>query len=161
MIRWYVQMAVLAALIVVFGMQIPRSALFFKPVKALPAPAHAAFVTLDDAAYVKLMRRVGTAESSVGSRNWNEGPMSMKVGPVVLEDELQPPPELHLPESFTHAPAYSPSVLSMPSPSLKPPSLSLPPLPPVPAAAPSARKPEKKADPLLDIDSFESLKERQ
>ena len=153
-------MAVLAALIVVFGMQIPRSALFFKPVKIAPASAHAAFVTLDDAAYVKLMRQVRTAELSVGSRNWNEGSMSLRSGPVALEDELPPPPELRLPESFTHASVSSSSVLAIPVPSLQPPTLSLPHLPPIPAAEPSAQKPEKKADPLLDIDSFESLKER-
>ena len=160
MIRWYVQMAVLAALIVVFGMQIPRSALFFKPVKTAPASTHAAFVTLDDATYVKLMRQVRTADLSVGARNWNEGSMSLRSGPVALEDELPPPPELHLPESFTRAPEFSSPVLAMPPPSLQPPTLSLPQLPPIPAAAPSARKPEKRTDPLLDIDSFESLKER-
>ena len=153
-------MAVLAALIVVFGMQIPRSAIFFKPVKTASASAHAAFVTLDDATYVKLMRQVRTAELSVGSRNWNEGSMSLRSGPVALEDELPPPPELHLPESFTHAPVTSSSVLAIPVPSLQPPTLSLPHLPPIPAVAPSAQKPEKKVDPLLDIDSFESLKER-
>ncbi len=154
-------MAVLAALIVVFGLQIPRSAIFFKPVKIAPAAAHAEFVTLDDAAYVRLMRQVRTAEWSGASRNWNEGTMSLAVGPVALEDELPPAPELHLPETFTHVAMPPPPVSAPPAPSLQPPSLSLPQQPPIPATEPPADKTGQQADPLLDIDSFESLKERK
>ena len=86
--------------------------------------------------------------------------MSLGVGPVALEDELPPPPGLDLPESFTHEPISSSPVLALPVPSLQPPTLSLPQLPPITEAEPSANKPEKQADVLLDIDSFESLKER-
>ncbi len=160
MIRWGVQMAVLAALIVVFGLQIPRSALFFRPAKSAPTVAHAAFVTLDDAAYLRLMRQVRTTEWSGGSLNWNAGAMSLGAGSIALEDE-PPPPGLPLPESFAHARMPSSPALAPPVPSLQPPTLSLPQLPPIPAAKqPSGQKPEKRGDSLLDIDSFESLKER-
>ena len=141
-------MAILAALIAVFGLQIPRKALFFRPAKVVPAVARAAFVTLDDAAYIRLMRQVRTAELSAMPQGWNEGSVSLGAGMVALEDKVPLPPELHLPDAFAYA--HVPL----------PPSLSLS-LPPLTAKKFPAHESEKKADPLLDIESFESIKERK
>ena len=153
-------MAILAALIAVFGLQIPRKALFFRPAKVVPAVARAAFVTLDDAAYIRLMRQVRTAELSAMPQGWNEGSVSLGAGMVALEDKAPLPPELHLPDAFAYAHVPLPPSLSLPLPPLQPPSLSLS-LPPLTAKKFPAHESEKKADPLLDIESFESIKERK
>ena len=161
MTRWIAQMAAFAALIAVFGLQIPGKALFFRPAKAVPAVARAAFVKLDDSAYIRLMRQARTAGLSAMPQGWNEGSVSLGAGMVALEDSQPPPPELHLPDAFAYAHVPLPPSLLPSLPPLQPPSLALPPLPPLPAPRRPAHESEEKADPLLDIESFESIRERK
>ena len=154
-------MAVLATLIMVFALQIPKSALFFRPVTASPVVPHAAFVTLDDAAYASLMRQVRTADWPSASCNWHEGTMS-PAGEFVFEELPPLPRELALPEGFTRL--RVPAVPQTPHfrPSLQPPSLAAESPPPLPAAVdpPVQAKGEQEAE-LLDLENYESLKERK
>lgn len=155
------QMIVLAALIAIFAMQIPMSALFFRPVPVKEVVPGAAFVTLDDAAYARLMRQVRTVDWLGASRSWNEGRMSIGTESFVLDDSLRFVPDLPLPDSFTARFIPEPAVLPQLRPSLKPASLAMPSLPPIKVGESVPPASEKRLDPLLDIDSFDSLKERK
>ncbi len=158
--RWFVQMAVLAALVATFALQIPKSALFFKPVAMKTAAPRAAFVTMSDAAYARLMRQIRTVNWPGATRGWNDGTMSLGAGAFVLDDSPHPVPELPLPKAFTGQ--RDPVNVELPrltSP-LQPASLAMPPSPPTPAKPAAAPADEKRPDALLDLDNFESLKER-
>ena len=160
--RCVLQMAVLAGLIIVFAMQIPRSALFFRPADTRPFEPHAAFVELDDNAYANMMRRIRTADWPGASRGWSEGSMSLGADVIAQEDAPPPPEELELPETFTRPRLPVETALSIQLSSLKPKSFAMPAPSPIPSAVPADEaKTRKPAQELMDLDAFESLKERK
>ena len=158
--RWTVQIAALVGLVAVFALQIPKSAIFFRPVATKESAPCAAFVTLDDAAYARLIRKVRAVNWPGSARGWKGGTMSLGTESFVLDDSPHPAPGLPLPADFTDSRMSVDVRLRQLKPSLQPASLAMPLLPPIPAGSvPPVEK--KRLDALLDIDSFESLKERK
>ena len=159
--RWAFQMTVFAALILLFALQIPRQALFFRPVNPPAIHPFAAFVDMDDATYDRVMRRVRLADWSQPFRNWRDGLLDQMAGMSTLEDVPPPPAALSLAGTFAPAPAPRPSALSPLRPSLLPPSLAAPPLAPLPADDVKNVPAVRRMDELMDLDSIETLKERK
>ena len=161
--KWAVQMAAMAAIVIAFAMQIPKSALFFRPVEVKEADSApcAAFVTIDDAAYARLMRKVRTAGWPDAMRGWNEGSVSLGTWSLLMDDPPPPVPALPIPKAFTASPAPVQARLPPLRPPLKPPSLAMSPMPPLVQKAAAAPADEKRPADLLDLDGFESLKERK
>ena len=160
--RWALQMAVLAALVFAFALQMPKSALFFNPAAVMNTTTpRAAFVVLDDAAYARLIRQVRSAGTLGASHGWNEGAMSLDPGAIALDDLPPTPPGLPLPEVFTASTAPAATESPRLTTSLQPESLAMPPQPPLPKKVTSAPAAKKRPDELLDLEGFESLKERK
>ena len=158
--RWVFQIAVFALLLLFFALQIPRSALCFHPYRPAPAQPFVAFVELDDATCARVMRQVRSTDGSRPFRNWSEGlPMDSDVGVQALEDTLPLPEPLPLANGRARTPAPEGTPLRLIPPSLKPPSLAAPPL--MPLRAYPVRAATKVDDELLDLDRFETLKERK
>ena len=158
--RWAFQMAVFVLLILFFALQIPRAALSFRPRHVAAVPPAVALVELDGATYARVMRQVRTADGARSLRTWNGGTlMDADVGVGALEEPL-PLPE-PLPLARARARTAAPQGTPLPSlrPSLTPPSLAASPLTPLRGAP--LRPAEKADDELLDLESFETLKERK
>ena len=158
--RWALQMTAFALLLTMFALQIPRSAIFFRPSSPAPRAPKAALVILSDAAYAKVMRRMRTADWSKPFLRGSGS--SLDQGPDVsgLEETLPPPEGLPFASWFTPAPA--PGLVPLPRmrPPLQPPSLAAPcdgPTSPY-RSTPPAFRPDPE---LLDLESFETLKERK
>ncbi len=152
-------MVVFALLVLLFALQIPGSSIFFRPVRQAPAAPRTAFVTLSDAAYSKVMRQLRTADWSKPFRHGSDSALDQGPGVAGLDETLPPAEGLPLAEGFTPAPAPGVQPLPQLRPSLKPPSLAAPmrTASPPPAKAPD---PGRKDAELLDLEAFETLKER-
>lgn len=157
--RWVFQIAVLALLLLFFALQIPKSALFFHPRHPVSVRPSVAFVELGDATYARVMRQQRSTDGTRPFRNWSEGlPMDSDLGVQALEETLPLPEPLPLANGRARTPAPEGAPLQPLHPSLKPPSLAAPPL--VPLRADSSRTATKVDDDLLDLESLETLKER-
>ena len=88
--------------------------------------------------------------------------MSLGVDVIAQEDAPPPPEELELPETFTSPRLPVETALSIQLSSLKPKSFAMPAPSPIPSAVPADEaKTRKPAQELMDLDAFESLKERK
>ncbi|MBR4652434.1 MAG: hypothetical protein IKO72_03670 [Kiritimatiellae bacterium] len=160
--RWFLQLAVFALLLLLFALQFPRSALFFRPVRVPPIVPSVSLVTLDAAAYARIMRM---AHSDLDNpfQAWQDGAMDSGAGMFAIHETLPPPAALPLPVDFARSslpPAMPPARLVMP---LKPPTLAAPPSAPPPAQPPAAKPPTEPVRPaadLLNLDDFDTLRER-
>ena len=158
--RWVIQIAVFALLLLFFALQIPKSALFFHPRRPVAVRPSVAFVELGDATYARVMRQLRSTDGTRPFRNWSEGmPMDSDVGVQALEEALPPPEPLPLTHGRARTPAPGGTPLQPLHPSLKPPTLAAPPL--VPLRADTNRTATKVDDELLDLESLETLKERK
>ena len=158
--RWVVQITIFALLLLFFALQIPKSALFFRPRRPVPVRPSVAFVELGDATYARVMRHLRSTDGTRPFRNWSEGlPMDSDVGVQALEEALPLPEPLPLANGRAQTPAPEGTPLQPLRPSLKPPTLAAPPL--VPLRAGSTRAAAKAHDDLLDLESLETLKERK
>ena len=158
--RWALQMAVFVLLILFFALQIPSAALFFRPRRMAAVQPSVAFVELDGATYASVMRQVRTADGARSLRNWNGGAlMDSDVGVGALEAPLPLPEPLPLARARTRTTAPQGTSLPPFRPSLAPPSLAAPPLEPM--RGDPIRPAAKADDELLDLDVFETLKERK
>ena len=158
--RWVVQIAIFALLLLFFALQIPKSALFFRPRRPVPVRPSVAFVELGDATYARVMRHLRSTDGTRPFRNWSEGlPMDSDVGVQALEEALPLPEPLPLANGRAQTPAPEGTPLQPLRPSLKPPTLAAPPL--VPLRADTNRTATKVDDELLDLESLETLKERK
>ena len=158
--RWVVQIAIFALLLLFFALQIPKSALFFRPRRPVPVRPSVAFVELGDATYARVMRHLRSTDGTRPFRNWSEGlPMDSDVGVQALEEALPLPEPLPLANGRAQTPAPEGTPLQPLRPSLKPPTLAAPPL--VPLRADTNRTATKVDDDLLDLESLETLKERK
>ena len=158
--RWVIQITVFALLLLFFALQIPKSALFFHPRRPRPVRPSVAFVELGDATYARVMRQLRSTDGTRPFRNWSEGlPMDSDLDVQALEDSLPLPEPLPLAKGRARTPAPAGTPLQPLHPSLKPPTLAAPPL--VPLRVDPSRTSTKVNDDLLDLESFETLKERK
>ena len=161
MIRWSCQMMVFALLVFFCSTQIPVASLFFRPRRILPRPPSVSFIELDGSAYSRVMRNVRMADASRPFSRWNDGmAMDHGIGANAL-DYSEPPPD-PLPLSKAFSPMSAPAMSPLPSfaASLMPPTLAAPPL--LPHSAETRDVPQKRMrDELLDLDGFETLKEKE
>ena len=158
--RWVIQIAVFALLLLFFALQIPKSALFFYPRRPVAVRPSVAFVELGDATYARVMRQLRSTDGTRPFRNWGEGlPMDSDFGVQALEEALPLPEPLPLAHGRARTPAPGGMPLQPLQPSLKPPTLAAPPL--VSLRADANRTATKVDDELLDLESLETLKERK
>ena len=83
--RWVIQIAVLALLLLFFALQIPKSALFFHPRHPVSVRPSVAFVELGDATYARVMRQ----QRSTDGRARTPAPAGAPLQP--LPPSLKPP----------------------------------------------------------------------
>lgn len=120
-------------------LQIPRKALFFLPASVDPVEPFVSFVSLDDDAYVRLVRRIRMAWQMRG-RPLVGGLADSRTDAFDFSSPLPPP--VYLPLRAVATSASVPLAAAPPQSALLPPSLGREP-PPIPAAA---------ALPDLDLD---------
>ncbi len=112
-------------------LQIPRKALFFHPGTVDRAEPFVSFVSLDDAAYAQLLRRIRMAWQMRG-RSLAGGVADSRTDAFDLSSPLPPP--AYLPLRGVASAASVPASPTLLPPALLPPSLGRE-TPPIPAAA--------------------------
>ena len=112
-------------------LQIPRKALFFRPVSVDPVEPFVSFISLDDAAYARLVRRIRMAWQMRG-RSFAGGIADSRTDAFDFASPLPPP--AYLPLRNVAVSASVPAAPAARPPALLPPSLGRE-TPSVPAAA--------------------------
>ena len=112
-------------------LQIPRKALFFRPIPVDPVEPFVSFVSLDDDAYARLVRRIRMAWQMRG-HSLADGVADSRTDAFDFSSPLPPP--VYLPLRAVAASAPVPTVFAPPLQALLPPSLGRE-LPPISATA--------------------------
>lgn len=132
-------------------LQIPRKALFFLPASVVPVEPFVSFVSLDDAAYARLVSRIRMAWQMRG-RPLASGVADSRTDAFDFSSPLPPP--AYLPLRAVAASASVPAASAPPLPALLPPSLGQE-TPPVPA---SAAFPDRDPDLLAPPDDLPDMR---
>ena len=159
--KMVLQIAALIVLTVLFAVQLPRRALFFKPRAEKALVPSAAFVSLSDATYREALIRARATAWSRRSAKWAEGGEDVEKAFFSAEETLTPLEPLPLPDVFQrrsadlvgYQPIYEPVTLS-PVSFAAPAPMALPPLPTRPAAV---ARPTPEAD---DLDNYQTFNQK-